>query len=51
MIKYAEDCTDPVLKDKFLQMSAYWLKAPSGGGCFRQSGSRVPDSEGGTYAI
>jgi hypothetical protein len=27
MIEYAEHCDDPVLKDKFLQMSAYWLKA------------------------
>jgi hypothetical protein len=29
MIKYAEGCTDPVLKDKFLKMSAYWLKSTS----------------------
>jgi hypothetical protein len=27
MIEYAEDCTDPALKDEFLKMSAYWLKA------------------------
>jgi hypothetical protein len=27
MIEYAEQCGDPVLKDKFLQMSAYWLNA------------------------
>jgi hypothetical protein len=26
MIEYAEGCTDPVLKDKLLRMSAYWLK-------------------------
>jgi len=26
MIEYAEGCTDPVLKDEFLRMSAYWLK-------------------------
>jgi len=26
MIEYAEGCIDPVLKDEFLQMSAYWLK-------------------------
>jgi hypothetical protein len=29
MIKYAEGCTDPVLKDEFLKMSAYWLKITS----------------------
>ena len=29
MIEYAEGCIDPVLKDKFLQMSAYWLKLTS----------------------
>jgi hypothetical protein len=29
MIKYAEGCTDPVLKDEFLKMSAYWLKSTS----------------------
>ena len=29
MIKYAEGCTDPVMKDEFLQMSAYWLKLTS----------------------
>ena len=27
MDKYAEGCTDPVLKDEFLKMSAYWLKS------------------------
>ena len=33
MLDYAEDCTDPVLKNKFLKMSAYWLKelAPNRG--------------------
>jgi hypothetical protein len=25
MIKYADGCTDLVLKDEFLQMSAYWF--------------------------
>ncbi len=33
MVEYAGNCTDPALKDQFLQMSAYWLKivsAPSG---------------------
>ena len=29
MIDYANDCTDPVLKDEFLQMSAYWLRITS----------------------
>lgn len=29
MIKYAEDSADPVLKGKFLQMSASWLKQTS----------------------
>ena len=27
MIEYAVNCTDPALKDEFLKMSAYWLKA------------------------
>jgi hypothetical protein len=26
MIEYAEGCIDPVLKDEFLLMSAYWLE-------------------------
>ena len=31
MIEYADDCTDPEQKSKFLQMAASWLKraAPS----------------------
>jgi hypothetical protein len=29
MIEYAKSCIDPVLKDQFLQMSAYWLKITS----------------------
>jgi|SRR6516165_9129289 len=29
MIKYAEDCTDAVLKDELLRMSANWLKLTS----------------------
>jgi hypothetical protein len=29
MIEYAKSCIDPVLKDKFLKMSAYWLKSTS----------------------
>jgi hypothetical protein len=27
--EYAEDCTDPVLKDTLLRMSASWLSMPS----------------------
>jgi len=29
MIEYAKSCIDPVLKDEFLKMSAYWLKSTS----------------------
>lgn len=27
LVEYADDCTDPVLKDELLKMAAYWLKA------------------------
>ncbi|MFZ0528576.1 MAG: hypothetical protein WAM40_23470 [Xanthobacteraceae bacterium] len=27
MVEYADDCTDPVLKEELLKMAAYWLKA------------------------
>lgn len=29
MIEYAQECTNPLLKDQFLKMSAYWLKVIS----------------------
>ena len=49
MLEFANHCSDPVLKDQFLKMSAYWLKiasAPSE----RSKQSTVKDTSSETTA-